>query len=217
MRCLEFTLFSGVVWSSHCSVGWSAVHIVQWGGLQFTLLSGGIWSSHCSVGGSGVHIVQRGGLEFKLFSGVVRSSNCSVEWSGVYIVQWSGVYAVVLKTEWRMEWRQMVKSVEDSSWGPRVIHRLEIRSCPWNLKEKKKINKLHKYLMKFRKQEAHGPHRSAEKQFYTINIFVQKYDYTISLRKKTIISFLTFLTHSPFFQTSRYLNVVIFQIVLFMS
>ena len=44
---LEFTLFSGMVWSSHCSVGWSEVHIVQWDGLEFTFFSGVYCSSHC--------------------------------------------------------------------------------------------------------------------------------------------------------------------------
>ena len=69
----EFTLFGGVVWRSHCSVGWSKVHIVQWGGLEFTLFSGVVWSTHCSVrrtgvhmGWFGVHIVHWGGLEFTL-------------------------------------------------------------------------------------------------------------------------------------------------------
>ena len=63
---MEFTLFSGVVWGSHCSVGLSRVHIVQWGGLEFTFFSGVVWDSHCSVVWSGVHIVQWGGLEFTL-------------------------------------------------------------------------------------------------------------------------------------------------------
>ena len=67
---LELKLFSGMVWSSHCSVGWSGVHIVQCGdlelslfsggGLEFTLFSGMVWSSHCSVGGGGVDMVQGG-------------------------------------------------------------------------------------------------------------------------------------------------------------
>ena len=37
------------------------------------------------------------------------------------------------------------------------------------------------------KQEAHGPHRSPEKQFQSINIFVQSNDYAIALREKKII------------------------------
>ena len=84
---LEFTLFSGIVWSSHCSVGWSGVYIVQWGDLEFTLFSGAVFSLHCSVGfswvyivkWSGVHIVQWGGLKFTLFSGVVWSLYCCLK------------------------------------------------------------------------------------------------------------------------------------------
>ena len=34
------------------------------------------------------------------------------------------------------------------------------------------------------KQEAHGPHRSSERQFESINISVQSYDYTITLIKR---------------------------------
>ena len=60
-------MFSWVVWSSHCSVGWYGVHIVQWVGIEFTLFSAVILSSHCSVGWFGVHIVLWGGLEFRLF------------------------------------------------------------------------------------------------------------------------------------------------------
>ena len=60
---LEFTLFSGVVWSSHCTVGWSGVHIIQLDGLEFTLFTVVVWSS---VGLPRVHIVLWGGLEFKL-------------------------------------------------------------------------------------------------------------------------------------------------------
>ena len=131
--CLYFTLFIGVVWSSHCSVG-SGVHIVQWGGLYFTLFIGVVWSSYCPVGWSGFHIVQWMVWSSHCSDGwsgvyIVRwdvfwSSNCSVGWSGVHIVQWgdleftlfsgmilsarcsvglSGVYAVVLKTVWRHE------------------------------------------------------------------------------------------------------------------
>ena len=44
-------------------------------------------------GTNGVHIFQWDGREFTLFSWMVWSSHCSVEWYGVY--------AVVLKTEWR--------------------------------------------------------------------------------------------------------------------
>ena len=50
-------MFSEVVWSSHCSVGWSGIHFVQWGGLEFTLFSGVIWSSLSSAGCSRVYAV----------------------------------------------------------------------------------------------------------------------------------------------------------------
>ena len=60
---LEFKLFSGVVWSSHCTVGWSGVHIIQLDGLEFTLFTVVVWSS---VGLPRVHIVLWGGLEFTL-------------------------------------------------------------------------------------------------------------------------------------------------------
>ena len=40
------------------------------------------------------------------------------------------------------------------------------------------------------KQEAHGPHRSPEKQFQSINTFAQSIDYAITLREKIIISIL---------------------------
>ena len=63
-------MFSGVVLISHCSEGWSGVHIVQRGDMEFTLFSGAVCSSHCSVGGQ----------EFKLFSGMVWSLHCSVVW-----------------------------------------------------------------------------------------------------------------------------------------
>ena len=42
------------------------------------------------------------------------------------------------------------------------------------------------------KQEAHGPHHSPEKQFQSINTFMQSYDYTITLIKREKKS------HSPF-------------------
>ena len=48
-------------------MGWYGVHIVQWVGIEFTLFSAVILSSHCSVGWFGVHIVLWGGLEFRLF------------------------------------------------------------------------------------------------------------------------------------------------------
>ena len=38
-------------------MGWCGVNIVQWGGLEFTLFSGVVWNSHCSVGWSGVYAV----------------------------------------------------------------------------------------------------------------------------------------------------------------
>ena len=62
--------------------------------------------------------------------------------------------------------------------------------------------------MKFRKQEGHGPHHSAEKQFYTKNIFVQKYDFTISLIKKhhNYLLFGIFDTFS-FFSKGDYNNI----------
>ena len=59
-------LFNGMVWSSHCSVGWSGVHIVQCGDLELSLFSGMVCSSHCTVGLFRVHIVQWGGLQFTL-------------------------------------------------------------------------------------------------------------------------------------------------------
>ena len=66
------------------------------------------------MGLSGVHIFHRGDLDFMLW--------CE-------------------RQNWGMEWRQLVKSVEDSwsggVWGPRVIYRLEIRCWAWNLKKDK--------------------------------------------------------------------------------
>ena len=42
------------------------------------------------------------------------------------------------------------------------------------------------------KQKTHGPHRSHENQFLSINTFLQSYDYTLTLieRKKILISFI---------------------------
>ena len=119
---LEFTLFSGVVCSWHCSVGWSGVHIVQLDGLEFILFSGMVWSSHCSVGWSGVHIVQWGSLKFTLFSEVVWSLYCCVK-------DRAGVWTEDIKWSVEDSWSGWV-------WGPRVIYRLEIRSWAWNLEEK---------------------------------------------------------------------------------
>ena len=42
------------------------------------------------------------------------------------------------------------------------------------------------------KQEAHGPHRSSEKQFQSIYIFSKSYDYIDLERKKTAEHFLIF-------------------------
>ena len=144
-----------MVWSLHCSVGWSGIHIVQSSGLEFALFSEVVWSSHCLVGWSGVHIVQWGGLEFTLFSWMVWSSHCSLWWSGVHWgyqeftlfcgVVWSLRCCVKDRVEVWSEYKWW--SVEDSwfgwMWGPYVIYRLEMRSWPWNLKEKKEYYKLH--------------------------------------------------------------------------
>ena len=147
--------------SSHCSVGWSGIHIVHLGDLELKFFSGIIW---------GVHIVQKGEMEFTLFTGVVWSLRCCVkevggmEWRQIVKSvedSWSGQMSrCCVGKEWRQivksvedswsgqmskrcvgkEWRQMVKSVEDSwsgwVWGPHVIYWLAIRSWAWNLKEK---------------------------------------------------------------------------------
>ena len=110
-------LFTCIVYTqsifSHCSVGWSEVHIVHWGGLEFTLLS----------------------YTLKLFSYVRGVKFLILKRIGEFSCS-EFLYGL----EFTLLWRQIVKSVEDSwfrwVWGPNVIYQLELRSWAWNLKEK---------------------------------------------------------------------------------
>ena len=47
-----------------------------------------------------------------------------------------------------------------------------------------------------KKQEAHGPYSSTDKQFQSINTFAQSYDYTIRLIKKKKLIITSYLTSS---------------------
>ena len=72
-------------------MGWSVVYIVQGDGLEFTLFSEMVLSSHCSVGWFGVHIVSWGGLEFTLLSYTLKLFSYVIDIKTVFICERSEV------------------------------------------------------------------------------------------------------------------------------
>ena len=103
-----------------------------------------------------------------------------------------------------MEWRQMVKSVEDSwsgwMWGHWVFHRLKTGKLSLESERENDFINCMGELMKFRRYEAHGPRRSSDKTVLTVNKYICPKVWLNHIIEKKKIFFLTL--NGLFFVTS---------------